>query len=233
MILDRRRKEKRGIAPKSRLNLLVLPARLLQGLDVAVLIVVSSQAPDHIATYVELLEAVTGLFHSLGRLPRPEQGELGLVIHPERSFGVTVIDALLLAVPGHTSVRRLSVLIHGEVPAGLQLHVVVERVGIVLGLETEGARSSAIYDAHRIGGDFLFVRYGGTLVCLLRLHYDEFALLRIVLALIFIRDAEPFGVAKRRAFRIAQNVLDTDSQSESDIDILILETISCVRPELE
>jgi hypothetical protein len=199
MILDRRQKEKRGVASKSRLNLLVLPARLLQGLDMAVLIVISSQAPDHIATYVELLEAVTGLFHSLGRLPRPEQGELGLVIHPERSFGVTVIDALLLAVPGHTSVRGLSVLIYGEVPAGLQLHVVVERVGIVLGLETEGARSSAIYDAHRIGGDFLFIRYGGTLVCLLRLHYDEFALLRIVLALIFIRDAEPFGVAKRRA----------------------------------
>ena len=172
---------------------LVLPASLLQSLEVGLLVIITTQAPDHVASETLFLQGIAGLPHTLAVLPGPESRVLDLGIKESRSLGnrVVVVDI----VEGNI-IEGLDGVSIGSRLASDDFNIMSLGGEVVLGLESECARSTTINSgARRSVVGFCVASFRGKGI---HLHGVEFASARVLDSItgLGVLDVEPLGVAE-------------------------------------
>jgi len=178
----------------------VLPASLLQSFQVGVVVIIPTQAPDHVTSETLSLQGIAGLPHTLTVLPGPESGifDLGIEESGSLSNGVVVVD-----VVERNIVERLhGVFIGGRCASG---HLDIVSLGrkVVLGLESESARSTTINRSARCVVGCSVTSFCGAGV---QLHGVEFASAGVLDSVAGVRvlDVEPLGVAVKGKDRVSE-----------------------------
>jgi hypothetical protein len=197
---------------------------------VSLFVIITAQAPDHVASKSLSLQSIASIPHTLAVLPSPESRVLGLGVEEGGSLGHGVV--VVGVVEGNVLERLYGIVVSGSLMPRND-DIVRNSVEVVLGLESDSARSSTVDDSRCrvVGGSRTSFLHS-----LVHLHGHKLAAAGVLdsIALLRVLDVEPFGVAEDNdicmsatlslAVRISNR--PSDSQSKSDVHVRFLKTIS-------